>query len=251
MTDIDPRPVVEQYLAAASAGDTDTIVDLYAEDAEFLPGTAGSTTIRGRDAIADHYHTHVRSVHPHFDELYWVVEGPNAFVEIVASAAGRDQPTYIIDLFTITDDGHIARMAAYTRQSRDPRRPPAMAPAELHAAMGARSKAVAERYLAAASAGDTTTIADLYAEDAVFLPIPPNTLIVVGRDDIRRHYSEHVASVHPRYADLFWIVDGLNVVVEIDAAHPGSDAHTYVVDVFTMTEEGRIARMAAYRRDRR
>jgi len=251
MTDIDPKGVVERYLSAASAGDTDTIVGLYAQDAEFLPGTAGSTTIRGRDAIASHYHSHVRGVHPRFDELFWVMDGPNVFVEIVASAPGRDQPTYISDLFTITGDGHIARMAAYTRQSRDQRHPQAEVPAEERAVVGARSKDVAERYFAAASTGDTPTIIDLYADDAVFLPSPPNTAILVGQDQIRHHYSEHVASVHPRYEQLFWIADGLNVVVEIDAAVPGADVHTFVVDVFTMTEQGRITRMAAYRRDHR
>ncbi|MBV9661762.1 MAG: nuclear transport factor 2 family protein [Acidimicrobiales bacterium] len=251
MTDTNARLVAEKYLDAASKGDTDAIGQLYATDAEFLPGTSGSTAIHGRDAIAAHYNAHVRSVHPHFDELFWAVDGNNVFVEIVASAPGRQEKTYIIDLFTMTADGHIARMAAYTRQSRDERRPLPSLDAESWRNMGSMSRSVAERYLQAASSGDTATIADLYDRDAVFLPIPPNTQIIQGLDDVRKHYANHVASVHPHYVDLSWTVDGLNVIVEIEAEVPGQEDHTHVVDVFTMTEHGKIARMAAYRRDRR
>jgi uncharacterized protein (TIGR02246 family) len=114
--------------------------------------------------------------------------------------------------------------------------------------IAARTRATAERYLELASAGDADAIAALYAEDAVFLPTPPHDVILRGRDAIRRHYAEHVSGMHPVFEKLHWVVNGLECCVEIDATIPGEAAHSYIVDVFTMAEDGRIQRMAAYRR---
>jgi hypothetical protein len=114
--------------------------------------------------------------------------------------------------------------------------------------LSVQTRATAERYLELATAGDADAIADLYAEDSEFLPIPPNEVIVRGREAIRQHYRDHVSTVHPKYESLNWMVDGLQCCVEIHAYVEGRDEHVYVVDIFTMTPDGLIARMAAYRR---
>jgi ketosteroid isomerase-like protein len=112
-------------------------------------------------------------------------------------------------------------------------------------------RSVAERYLELASAGDTDAIAELYAEDAIFVPAqPPEPRLareVRGREAIRRHYRDHVASRRPRFTKLEFILDPPHCVVEIEAETVGSDAPVHIVDVFTIAD-GRIARMAAYRR---
>ena len=116
-------------------------------------------------------------------------------------------------------------------------------------AKGAR--AIAEKYLGLATLGDADAIAELYAENAELLPIPPNTAVVKGRDAIREYYQKHLSNLHPEYVSLDWTVDGRNCVVEIDSRVSGEAEHVYVVDIFTMTEDGKIARMAAYRRESR
>jgi hypothetical protein len=111
-----------------------------------------------------------------------------------------------------------------------------------------RTRLVAERYLELASAGDADAIADLYAEDAVFLPNPPHEVIVRGRDAIRQHYLEHVTAVKPEFRSLRWIVNGGDCCLEFVAYLPARDALLFSVDVFTVNPDGKIARMAAYRR---
>ena len=99
-----------------------------------------------------------------------------------------------------------------------------------------------------ASIGDADRIADLYAEDAEFVPIPPFKITVRGRDAIREHYRQHVSSVHPEFVNLEWVVEGNKCVVEIDSKVAGSDDIIQVVDIFTMADDGKIARMIAYKR---
>jgi ketosteroid isomerase-like protein len=114
-TAVDPRSVAEEYLRLAAAGDAAGIAELYAEDAEFVPIPPFRIVVRGRDAIRKHYEAHVSSVRPEFLKLDWVVEGNKCVVEIESRPAGSDQIVQVVDVFTIADDGKIARMIAYKR----------------------------------------------------------------------------------------------------------------------------------------
>jgi uncharacterized protein (TIGR02246 family) len=238
---------VKRYFDAAQDGDADAIASLYAEDGVLLPSAPGSVPITGRAAIRTHYDSRVSGVIRRFDDLLFVVDGDRVAVEVKATTVDIGQAIYAVDAFTIAENGCIERMASYQRQSRDEREPIDPVEHDARRELSARSKAVAKRYLKAAEGGDTETIVDLYAEDAVFLPVAPHTKILRGRSEIRDHYAEHVSAINPRFVNLAWTVDGFNVVVEIDSEVPNRPHRNHVVDVFTMTSSGRIARMAAYR----
>ena len=110
-----PRAVAEEYLRLASIGDADGIAELYAEDAEFVPIPPFQITVRGREAIREHYRAHVSSVRPEFVRLDWVVEGNKCVVEIDSKTAASDDIVQVVDIFTMDDDGKIARLIAYKR----------------------------------------------------------------------------------------------------------------------------------------
>jgi hypothetical protein len=111
------------------------------------------------------------------------------------------------------------------------------------------ARAATERYLELARAGDADAIAELYAEDAEFIPMPPAEGVYRGRQAIKAFYqSVSSGSRHPVYQSMHWVDDGLDCCLELHVLMSDPEEHLHVVDVVTATEDGHIARLAAYRR---
>ena len=111
------------------------------------------------------------------------------------------------------------------------------------------ARRVTERYLELAQAGDAAAIAELYAPDAEFRPLPPNDQTIIGRQAIGDFYQSLKASTrHPVYRSTHWIENGLECCLELHVEMSDPIEHIYAVDIVTATPEGQIARLAAYRR---
>jgi len=91
-------------------------------------------------------------------------------------------------------------------------------------------------------------VLDLFAEDAVVLPAPmPQTGPVAGKAAIRTLYEAWL-KVPMQFLELRVYDTERSSAVEIRVA-VGEDARVLeVVDVFDLDDQGRIARMAAYKR---
>ena len=119
-------------------------------------------------------------------------------------------------------------------------------------ALSSQTEAVIRQYIKVTGEGDIDGVVDLYDDQGVFLPAPPETAIVRGKSAIREHYDAIISMIHkPQYQSVDVVVSGLQGSAELHCYFPELDEHRYIVDLFTTTSEGKIARMAAYRRETR
>ena len=108
------------------------------------------------------------------------------------------------------------------------------------------AKDVARRYIALSNAVDYDATADLFAVDAVWIPISP-IVPRKGREAIRRGYLERVKHTNRPIINDRYYSDGETCVVEFEV-DLGDGEVAGIVDVFTLNSNGEIARLAVYRR---
>lgn len=109
-------------------------------------------------------------------------------------------------------------------------------------------ESVARRYIALSNAGDYDAMADLFADDAEWIPLLP-IASRRGREAIRDGYLRQVkATNRPIINDRYYTApDGRTCVVEFDV-DLGEQGTTAIVDIFTLNDRAEIARLAVYRR---
>jgi len=107
-------------------------------------------------------------------------------------------------------------------------------------------KGVARRYVELSNAVDYDAMADLFAEDADWIPISPIEPRK-GRAAIRQGYQQQVEHTNRPIINDRYYAEGDTCVVEFEVAL-GGDRVAAIVDVFTVNDEGEIARLAVYRR---
>lgn len=107
-------------------------------------------------------------------------------------------------------------------------------------------KGVARRYVELSNGGDYDAMADLFAEDADWIPISPIEPRN-GRDAIRQGYLQQVKHTNRPIINDRYYAEGDTCVVEFEVAL-GDDRVAAIVDVFTINPDGEIARLAVYRR---
>ncbi|PSR55416.1 hypothetical protein AHMF7605_18850 [Adhaeribacter arboris] len=107
-------------------------------------------------------------------------------------------------------------------------------------------KAIAQRYIAFSNAVDYESIADLFDEDAEWIPISPIKPLK-GREAIRTAYLNQVKKVNKPIINDKYFADGFTCIVEFEVQ---IDENTIaaIVDVFTFNEQGKIIRLAVYKR---
>jgi hypothetical protein len=106
-------------------------------------------------------------------------------------------------------------------------------------------KSIAKQYLALSNAVDYNGRADLFAEEAEWVPISliePRT----GREAIRAGYLNHVKSENRLISNVRHYADGLTWVVEFDVQLEAGEIAS-VDDIFTFNECGEISRIASYK----
>lgn len=96
------------------------------------------------------------------------------------------------------------------------------------------------------NAVDYDAMADLFAEDAEWIPIAP-IAPRHGREAIRESYLRQVKATNRPIINDRYYTDGQTCVVEFDV-DLGEQGTAAIVDVFTVNEHGEIARLAVYRR---
>ena len=107
-------------------------------------------------------------------------------------------------------------------------------------------KSIAKRYIDLSNAVDYNGMADLFAEEAEWVPISPIEPRT-GREAIRAGYLNHVKSKNRPIINARYYADGLTCVVEFDVQLGASEIAS-IVDVFTFNERGEISRLAIYKR---
>jgi len=107
-------------------------------------------------------------------------------------------------------------------------------------------KDVARRYVELSNAVDYNAMADLFAEDADWIPISPIEPRK-GREAIRQGYLKQVEHTNRPIVNDRYYAEGDTCVVEFEV-QLGDDRVAAIVDVFTVNDEGEIARLAVYRR---
>jgi len=105
---------------------------------------------------------------------------------------------------------------------------------------------VARRYIELSNAVDYDAIADLFAVDAEWIPISP-VEPRKGREAIRRGYLEQVRHTNRPIINARYYADGDTCVAEFEV-DVGGGIMVGIVDVFTLNDDGEIARLAVYRR---
>lgn len=108
------------------------------------------------------------------------------------------------------------------------------------------SKDVARRYVELSNAVNDNALADILADDAEWIPISPREPRK-GREAIRQGYLQHVEHTNRPIINDRYHVAGDTCVVEFEV-DLGGDRVAGIVDVFTVNDEGEIARLAVYRR---
>lgn len=96
------------------------------------------------------------------------------------------------------------------------------------------------------NAVDYDAMADLFAEDAEWIPISPIEPRR-GREAIREGYLRQVKATNRPIINDRYYTDGQTCVVEFDV-DLGEQGTAAIVDVFTVNERGEICRLAVYRR---
>ena len=105
---------------------------------------------------------------------------------------------------------------------------------------------VPRTYIAASNRCDYQAMADLFHEDAEWIPIAPMEARR-GREQIRERYLTDVRSMNAPIVNDRYIGDDRRCAVEFDVDHP-EHGLVAIVDVFTVDDDGRITRLAVYRR---
>jgi ketosteroid isomerase-like protein len=107
---------------------------------------------------------------------------------------------------------------------------------------------VAGAYFRLVSEKDVDAVVALFAEDAEMIPTPrPASGAHRGHHALRQHYG--AALDKPLlFRDLHMYVDGRTCVVEVDVEIGHDRQRGELVDVFTLDEQGRIARLSVYKR---
>ena len=107
-------------------------------------------------------------------------------------------------------------------------------------------KSIAKRYVDLSNAVDYNGMADLFAEEAEWIPIQPIEPRI-GREAIRAGYLGHVKSKNRPIINARYYADGLTCVVEFDV-QLGEGEIASIVDIFTFNDSGQIVRLAIYKR---
>lgn len=107
------RDAAETYQRHINAGNADTLVGLFADDAVLLH-PAGE--FRGPDEIRDFYETNVLPFSITMDAVSWVHDERTCVFEVEARAAAGGPATHAIDHLTVDDEGRIGRLAVYYRR---------------------------------------------------------------------------------------------------------------------------------------
>ena len=89
-------------------------------------------------------------------------------------------------------------------------------------------------------------MADLFAEDAVWIPIAPIPARR-GKAAIRERYLNEVKAMNAPIVDDVYVADEDRCVVEFIVEHP-EHGRVAIVDVFDVNVQGEISRLAVYRR---
>jgi len=107
-------------------------------------------------------------------------------------------------------------------------------------------ESVARRYIQLSNAVDYHAMADLFTEDAEWIPISP-TQPRRGREAIRDGYLRHVKATNRPIVNDRYYTDANTCVVEfeVDLGEQGTAA---IVDIFTINDHDEITRLAVYRR---
>lgn len=175
-----PVAVIEAYMRALQGGDRDTILGLYAPDAEIIPEDAASLT--GAQAISEFYaatvaairiegQLNVTSSEVHGEIALVRSEEPATTLEL---ATGKRVDGYFRELFVLRQTSEGWRIYKYMF-SQNPGQVaqsvslglPAAAPAEsVSRAKATKPEELGQLWLERASAGDIDGILDLYEPDA-------------------------------------------------------------------------------------
>jgi hypothetical protein len=104
------RVLAEEYVVQVNARDLDSLLALFAADAQ-VQHPLGSFT--GYEEIRGFYVEHVLAHGPTVIATSWVEQGPDCVFEMEARLG--DHVSYAIDRLTAAVDGHIQRLAIYYR----------------------------------------------------------------------------------------------------------------------------------------
>lgn len=105
---------------------------------------------------------------------------------------------------------------------------------------------IARVYIAASNRNDQAVMAELFDEDAEWIPTAPIAPIK-GKTAIRERYLNEVRIMNAPIIEDVYVADRRRCVVEFIVDHPDR-GRVPVVDVFDVDEHGRIIRLAVYRR---
>jgi steroid Delta-isomerase len=108
------RELADRYVEAINAGDLETVVALFADDAELLNPFGHFT---GTEQVRGFYEKTILAVTPRVTAAGWIEERNRIAFELEARVDGYDAVQYAMDHLTVAPDGeHIGRMALYYRQ---------------------------------------------------------------------------------------------------------------------------------------
>lgn len=105
---------------------------------------------------------------------------------------------------------------------------------------------VARAYIAASNADDQHAMAELFHDDAEWIPIAPMEPRR-GRAAISERYLTEVKALRAPIIEDTYTADDRRCVVEFVVDHP-ERGRVPIVDVFDVDPGGRITRLAVYRR---
>ncbi|MGE3448416.1 MAG: nuclear transport factor 2 family protein [Microbacteriaceae bacterium] len=110
------------------------------------------------------------------------------------------------------------------------------------------ARAAGERYVDRAVAGDIEGVLALFDDDAELLPMPPLTTTIRGLAALRAFFVAHGSGGDAELRSMRSVAQGRRCCIEAHVYLRSRDEHLFVVDVFTVTDAGKICRLAAYRR---
>ena len=108
-----PEQVARSYIEASNRNDQQAMVDLFADDAEWIP-ISPIPPRSGKAAIAERYLTEVKAMNAPIVEATYVSDEARCVVEFIV-----DHPEHgrvpIVDVFDVSPAGVITRLAVYRR----------------------------------------------------------------------------------------------------------------------------------------
>jgi ketosteroid isomerase-like protein len=107
-------------------------------------------------------------------------------------------------------------------------------------------KEIAKSYIQYSNEANYNAMADLFAENAEWIPISPIEPRF-GREAIRAGYLNHVKKINKPIINDRYYADGLTCVVEFNV-QINEDELASIVDIFTFNEAGEIIKLAIYKR---